>query len=92
MTEPFSLRDCFEDLPDPRVSGRCTYKLSDVIIAICGILCGADSWVGIEMVGRAKKDWFREFLDLEHDIPSYDTFGDVFAMIDAETFQKRFMR
>jgi len=93
MTEPFSLQDCFDDLPDPRVSGRCTYKLTDVIIiAICGVLCGADSWVGVEMVGREKEDWFREFLDLEHGIPSHDTFGDVFAMIDAEAFQKRFMR
>lgn len=93
MTEPFSLRDCFEDLPDPRVSGRCTYKLTDVIIiAICGVLCGADSWVGIEMVGREKEDWFREFLELEHGIPSHDTFGDVFALIDTEAFQKRFMR
>lgn len=93
MTEPLSLRDCFEDLPDPRVSGRCTYKLTDVIIiAICGVLCGADSWVGIEMVGREKEAWFREFLDLEHGIPSHDTFGDVFAMIDAKAFQKRFMR
>jgi len=93
MTEPFSLYDCFEDLPDPRVSGRCTYKLTDVIImAICGVLCGADSWVGVEMVGREKETWFREFLELEHGIPSHDTFGDVFAMIDAEAFQKRFMR
>lgn len=93
MTEPFSLQDCFDDLPDPRVSGRCTYKLTDVIIiAICGVLCGADSWVGVEMVGREKEDWFREFLELEHGIPSHDTFGDVFAMIDAEAFQKRFMR
>lgn len=93
MTAPLSLQDCLDDLPDPRVSGRCTYKLTDVIIiAICGVLCGADSWVGVEMVGREKEDWFREFLDLEHGIPSHDTFGDVFAMIDAEAFQKCFMR
>ena len=93
MADPLSLQNCFEDLSDPRVSGRCTYKLTDVIIiAICGVLCGADSWVGIEMVGREKEEWFGEFLDLEHGIPSHDTFGDVFAMIDAEAFQKRFMR
>lgn len=93
MIEPFSLQACFEDLPDPRVSGRCTYKLTDIIIiAICGVLCGADSWVSIEMVGREKEEWFRQFLELEHGIPSHDTFGDVFAMIDAEAFQKRFMR
>lgn len=88
-----SLKTCFEDMPDPRVRGRCTYQLVDVIImAICGVLCGADSWVGIEMVGREKEAWFRQFLDLEQGIPSHDTFGDIFAMLDAEAFQKRFLR
>ncbi len=88
-----SLEECFGDLPDPRVCGRCDHKLIDIIIiAICGALCGADSWVGIETVGKAKEGWFRQFLKLEHGIPSHDTFGDVFAKIDSEAFQKRFMQ
>lgn len=88
-----SLEECFGDLPDPRVRGRCDHKLMDIIIiAICGALCGADSWVGIETVGKAKEAWFRQFLKLEHGIPSHDTFGDVFAKIDSEAFQKRFMQ
>lgn len=87
-----SLEECFGDLPDPRVQGRCDYKLIDIIIiAICGILCGADSWVGIETVGKGKETWFRQFLELEHGIPSHDTFGDVFAKIDSDAFQKRFI-
>jgi predicted transposase YbfD/YdcC len=90
---PTSLEECFGDLPDPRVAGRCEHKLLDIIIiAVCGVLCGADSWVGIETVGRAKESWFREFLELEHGIPSHDTFGYVFAKMDAEAFQSRFMR
>jgi predicted transposase YbfD/YdcC len=88
-----SLEDCFGDLADPRVAGRCDHKLLDIImIAICGILCGAASWVGIETVGKAKESWFRQFLDLEHGIPSHDTFGYVFARIDHEAFQTRFVR
>jgi predicted transposase YbfD/YdcC len=88
-----SLEECFGDLPDPRVQGRCDHKLLDIIIiAICGALCGADSWVGIETVGKAKEAWFRQFLELEHGIPSHDTFGDVFAQIDSDAFQKRFIR
>jgi predicted transposase YbfD/YdcC len=88
-----SLEDCFGDLPDPRVQGRCDHKLMDIIIiAICGVLCGADSWVGIETVGKGKEAWLRQFLDLEHGIPSHDTFGDVFAKIDSEAFQRRFMQ
>lgn len=95
MTEPLltSLADCFGDLPDPRVAGRCDHKLLDIIIiAVCGVLCGADSWVGIETVGKAKESWFRQFLELEHGIPSHDTFGYIFSKIDAVAFQTRFMR
>lgn len=90
---PTSLKDCFDDLPDPRVEGRCDHKLVDIIlIAICGVLCGADSWVGIATVGKAKESWFRQFLRLEHGIPSHDTFGYVFSKIDHEAFQTRFVR
>jgi hypothetical protein len=50
-----SLENCFGGLPDPRVSGRCDHKLLDIIIiAVCSVPCGADSWVGIETVGKAK--------------------------------------
>lgn len=95
MSNPLhkSLEDCFGDLPDPRVEGRCDHKLLDIlIIAICGVLCGADSWVGIETVGKAKESWFRQFLELEHGIASHDTFGYVFAKIDHDAFQTRFVR
>jgi predicted transposase YbfD/YdcC len=89
---PTSFEECFSDLPDPRVQGRCDHKLMDIlIIAVCAALCGADSWVGVETVARAKEGWFRQFLKLENGIPSHDTFGDVFAKIDSEAFQARFM-
>ena len=38
-----SLEECFSDLADPRVQGRCDHKLTDIlIIAVCAALCGAD--------------------------------------------------
>jgi predicted transposase YbfD/YdcC len=91
--EALSLEECFSDLPDPRVQGRCDHKLMDIVmIAVCAALCGANSWVGVETVARAKEAWFRQFLRLENGIPSHDTFGDVFTKIDSEAFQARFMR
>jgi DDE family transposase len=50
----------------------------------------ADNWVDIEMYGNAKRDWFASFLDLQHGIPSHDTFGRVFRQINPEEFQARF--
>jgi len=88
-----SIEKCFGELQDPRVRGRCDHKLMDIImIAICGVLCGAESWVGIETVGKAKESWFRAFLELENGIPSHDTFGNVFAKLDHDVFQKCFVR
>jgi len=48
-----SLEECFSDLPDPRVQGRCDHKLIDmIIITVCAVICGADSWSGVETFGK----------------------------------------
>lgn len=90
---PLSLVDCFANIPDPRVQGRCAHNLVDMqVIAVCGVICGADSWVGIETFGKSKEAWLRQFLELPNGIPSHDSFGRVFAQIDAEAFQAGFIR
>lgn len=92
-TEPRSLQDCFKDLPDPRMEGKCDHKLIDmVVITVCAVLCGAEGWTGVETFGKSKENWLRSFLDLEHGIPSHDTFGTVFARVNGEAFQTRFVR
>jgi len=92
-TMPESIKDCFQDLVDPRVEGRCEHKLIDmVMIAICAVICGAESWVGIETFGKAKENWLNQHLELKNGIPSHDSFGRLFAMLDADAFQKSFMR
>ncbi len=87
-----SIENCFGDIHDPRVQGRCDYPLLEVItIAICAVIAGADSWTQVETFGKSKETWLRAFLALENGIPSHDTFGDVFRQIDAEEFQRSFM-
>jgi predicted transposase YbfD/YdcC len=95
MSEPIfsSLEDCFSGLPDPRVQGRCDHKLIDmIIITVCAVICGADSWTGVETFGQAKQSWLKRYLDLPNGIPSHDTFGRVFASLNAEAFQAGFSR
>ena len=49
------LSDPFGSLPDPREAGLVEHKLLDIItIAICAVICGADSWVEIEAFGQAR--------------------------------------
>jgi DDE_Tnp_1-associated len=88
-----SLITILKEVPDPRVDRRKLHVLSDVLaIAICALLCGADSFEDVEVFGEAKADWFGTFLGLPHGIPSHDTFNRVFAVIDPEKFLGCFMR
>ena len=86
------IMECFGGLEDPRIDRCKRHQLLDIItIAICAVICGADSWVHVEMFGKSREDWFRTFLDLPHGIPSHDTFGDVFSRLDPDRFQECFM-
>lgn len=82
----------FADLPDPRVDRAKRHALLDIVtIALCGVICGADSWVEIERFERAKQAWLQPFLALPNGIPSHDTFGRVFAALDPTAFEAAFL-
>jgi predicted transposase YbfD/YdcC len=73
----------FEDLTDPRMARTRVHDLFDlVVVALCGTIAGADTWADIERFGHARLDWLRTFLRLDGGIPSHDTFGRVFALLD----------
>lgn len=82
----------FASLPDPRMKRTRKHELIDlVVIAICGVICGADGWAQIAEFGRAKRKWFATFLKLPNGIPSHDTFGRVFARLDPVAFERCFL-
>jgi predicted transposase YbfD/YdcC len=87
-----TITEHFSQLDDPRTGNYIPHKLMDiVVVAICAVICGADTWVDVETFGNAKLKWLKRFLKLAHGIPSHDTFGRVFACLDAEQFQTSFV-
>jgi len=86
-----SLAEHFGQVKDPRQHHVDHLLIEIIIIAICAVICGADGWEEVEAFGHAKEEWFRTFLILPHGIPSHDTFGRVFGLIDPEEFQGAFV-
>lgn len=86
------LAKIFRSLPDPRAANALHELLEILIIALAAVLCGATAATDIALFGRAKEKLLRQFLRLEHGIPSHDTFSRVFRVLDPEAFERIFRR
>lgn len=72
-----------------RGNGR--HKMKDIVmIAMCGFLCGLDSFEEVAEFAQDQEPWFRTFLELPNGIPSHDTIERVLSMLDAEQFEQCF--
>ncbi|MFP3566019.1 ISAs1 family transposase [Paraburkholderia sp. SIMBA_030] len=90
--EPLSLQDAFGDLKDPRVRTPEHDLTEMLVVALAAILSGADTWVGIALWAQGQLEWLRRYLPLRNGIASHDTFGRVFAALDARQFEVCFVR
>jgi hypothetical protein len=65
-------RDVFVSITNPRQTKKSRYDLVEMlVIAVSGVLSGADTFVEIEAWANEKLDWFRQYLKLEQGIPSH---------------------
>lgn len=81
----------FQDLEDPRHGNAGQHELLEILmIALCTTLCGGKSAVDMELFGQSKEALLRQFLTLEHGIPSHDTFSRVLRLLDPDQFRACF--
>lgn len=72
-----------QEVPDPRVDRTKDHDLVDILlIALCTILCGGDSFYDMEEFGQVRLDWLKTFLGLRNGAPSHDTYNRVFQALD----------
>ena len=68
-----TLQEAFEQVEDHRSGPAQRYDLKEMIImAICAVLCGADSWVDVADWCEEEEGWLRSFLVVANGTPSHD--------------------
>lgn len=67
--------ECIKEIPDPRVRGRVTHSLTNIIVIIVfATLSGANNNVAFEEYGINHAEELATIIDLIKGIPSHDTF------------------
>lgn len=77
------IQEIFSTVPDPRVTGRCLHKLSDILmIALCTLIADGEDFEDMVVFCEEKEPLLRSFLELPNGIPSHDTINRVLQIID----------
>lgn len=84
---------CFAGLEDPRTGNAGRHDLLEMLmIALCTVLSGGEDCTDMAEFARAKLEFLRGFLKLEHGAPSHDTFSRLFRLLDPKQFRTCFQR
>ena len=86
-----SIVDHFLELEDPRIGRNRRHKLIDIVVlTVCAVISGCETWEDIEDCGQYKFEWLKRFLELPHGIPSHDTIRRLFIRLDPQNLQQCF--
>lgn len=81
------------DVPDPRTGNATRHELLDILmIALTASICGCEGCVEFADFAEDREDLFREFLSLEHGLPSHDTFSRLFRLLAPDALSACFSR
>ncbi|MCL4162722.1 UNVERIFIED_CONTAM: hypothetical protein GTU68_018161 [Idotea baltica] len=75
-------------MPEPRRAwANYRYPLNEIIVvALCATIANCETWDEIEDFGNERLEWFEQYLELQHGIPSHDTIARVISALDTAKF------
>ena len=80
-----SLLEVLEGIDDNRRTLSVQYPLHEVLfMLLVAVICGATSYVKVEMFAKSRKDWFQKYIKLGNGIPDACTFRYIIMQIDAK--------
>lgn len=86
MTE--LVKACFAEVSDPRVVGRCSHLLSDILmIGLCTYISGGTDYQDMYLFAKNRSSELSALLVLPNGIPSVDTYERVFKRIVPEELE-----
>lgn len=72
--------------------GNLQHSLQEIFfLTITAVVCGCDSWEGIDVFGKTKLEWFRIYFPYRKRTPSADTLMKFFAKLDTASFGQCFI-
>ena len=87
-----SLLEVLEGIEDTRRNLSVQYPLHDVLfMLLVAVICGATSYVKVEMFAKSREEWFRKYIKLENGIPDACTFRYIVMQIDAKKLHTVFV-
>lgn len=84
------LHEHFAALPDPRLWREVSHPLGSILfIALCAVICGAESFGDMELYGKSREEWLRTVIPLgKKGPPSHDTFNRVLSALHWHDFEE----
>ena len=80
-------RQLFNGVEDPRTGNATRHDFHEMLtVAVFSSLCGGQTCVDMADYAKNREAFLRQFMRLEHGLPSHDTFSRLFRMIEPPDF------
>jgi predicted transposase YbfD/YdcC len=83
----------FDNVEDPRINRTKLHSIQEILFLIlAAVICGVQSWCGVEEFGKDRIEWLRKYYPYENGIPSHDTLGRVMSLVKPTSIVKAYMQ